>query len=186
MSHNASGQQKPSTSIPHVYKCSHHTRKNNSIGYKLVFHDLEKVTTKTDLGICVDDNLKFSDHISAKLSKANKMLQIIKHTFKHITPEIFKMLYTTLVRPHLEYGTPVWSPHTARDIKRLESLQRRATKIIPSLQEKSYEERLQTLQLPTLEYRRIRQDLLLMWNITTKNICMDLHTHCLKCPDKIM
>ena len=170
----------------HMYKTSHQTKKKNSISYKLVFHDLEEVGTETDLGICVDSNLTFSDHISAKLSKANKMLQIIKHTFKHITPEIFKMLYTTLVRPHLEYGTPVWSPHTARDIKRLESLQRRATKIIPSLHDKPYEERLETLQLPTLEYRRIRQDLLLMWNITSKNVCMDLHTHCTKCPDKNM
>ena len=169
-----------------MHKSSHHHRKNNAISYKLLFHDLEEVQNETDLGVCIDNNLKFSDHISAKLAKANKMLQVIRYTFKHLTPDIFKKLYTSIVRPHLEYATPVWTPHTAADIIRVESLQRRATRLVPSLCDKSYSERLKELKLPTLEYRRIRQDLLLLWSITTKNICLDPKTYCYTCPDKMM
>ena len=103
------------------------------------------------------------------------MLHVIRNTFKNLTPEIFKKLYTTLVRPHLEYGTPIWSPHTLNDILRIESLQRRATKIVSSLHDKPYQERLQELKLPTLEYQRTRQDLIALWNITTGNISIDLN-----------
>ena len=169
-----------------MYKASHTYSKPAGTSYKLTFYELSDVTEETDLGICVDDQLNFSNHISAKLSKANKMLQVIKHTFKNMTPEIFKKLYTTLVRPHLEYGTPICAPRTLNDILRIESLQRRATKIVSSLREKPYRERLQELNLPTLEYRRTRQDLILLWNITTGNISLDLNTYCHTCPGKKM
>ena len=169
-----------------MYKSSHTYSKPAGTAYKLTFYDLTDVTEETDLGICIDDKLSFSNHITVKLSKANKMLHVIKNTFKNLTPEIFKKLYTTLVRPHLEYGTPIWSPHTLHDILRLESLQRRATKLVRSIHEKPYKERLQELNLPTLEYRRTRQDLILLWNITAGNISLDLDTHCRTCPGKKM
>ena len=44
------------------------------ISYRLLFRDLEEVTHETDLGVCIDKNVKFSDRISAKLAKANKLL----------------------------------------------------------------------------------------------------------------
>ncbi len=65
-------------------------------------------------------------------------------------------LYKSLVRPHLEYGNTIWSPKLKRVIKSLESVQRRATKMVPSLANLSYPERLKELNLPTLVYRRRR------------------------------
>ncbi len=49
-----------------------------------------------------------------------------------------------------------WSPHLAKDITKLGAVQRRATKMIPSLRNKSYEERLARLNLFSLEKRRLR------------------------------
>ena len=169
-----------------MHKSSHFLKQKNGLSYRLLFHNLEEVKHETDLGVCVDNNLKFSDHISAKLAKANKMLQVIRYTFKNITPEIFKKLYTSIVRPHLKYATPVWSPHSSTDINRIEALQRRATRLVTSLCDKTYTERLKELKLPTLEYRRVRQDLLLLWSITTENICLDQNTYCYTCPEKMM
>ena len=42
-------------------------------------------------------------------------------------------LYTTVVRPHLEYGNVIWSSRYRLDIKEIEKIQRTATKLVPNL-----------------------------------------------------
>ncbi len=69
---------------------------------------------------------------------------------------MFNMLYKSMVRPHLEYGNAVWHPYKVKDVERIESVQRRATRMIPGMTGLSYEERLKRLNLPTLQYRRMR------------------------------
>jgi len=61
-----------------------------------------------------------------------------------------KQLYTVMVRPHLEYGNVVWHPQFKKDMKVLEAVQRRATKMVPGLRNLSYEERLRCMDLPSL------------------------------------
>ena len=70
-----------------------------------------------------------------------------------------------MVRPHLEYGNMIWGPFYAGDKKAVESVQRRATKLIPELREKSYVERLRALDIPSLEYRRSRGDMIWCYKI---------------------
>ena len=130
-----------------------------SISYTYSFHPLEKVNSEKDLGVTIDDKLNFKLHISQKISKANSMLFLIKNYFQFLDADMFKLLYKSLVRPHLEYASPVWSPITKEEIKRIESIQRRATKLVPALNQLCYTDRLRALKLPTLEYRRTRQDL---------------------------
>ena len=69
------------------------------------------------------------------------------------------------MRPHLEYGQSVWSPKYIRQSKTLENVQRRATKIVPGLKNLSYNDRLRLLDLPSLKYRRLRGDLITVYNI---------------------
>ena len=69
-------------------------------------------------------------------------------------------LYISLVRPHLEYGNGAWSPVFRKDAILLESIQRRATKMIPSLKDITYPEMLAKLHLPSLFYRRARGDMI--------------------------
>ena len=94
---------------------------------------------------------------------------------------MFKLLYKSLVRPHLEYASNVWSPVHKEDIIRIESIQRRATKLIPELSNLPYDERLKALELPSLYYRRLRQDLIFIYNYAHQNIHLSTNTHCTVC-----
>ena len=164
-----------------MYKCHEIKQTTAGTAYFLQFHTLEKVDEEVDLGVTVDDKLKFSKHVDTKLSKANKMLGVIRHTFKFLNSNVLTLLYKSIVRPHVEYATPVWSPHLKGDRDKIEKLQRRATKLIPELKDKTYEERLRQLKLPTLDYRRLRTDLLLIYKHTHKLIKLDTNTHCPQC-----
>ncbi|KAI8493731.1 hypothetical protein Bbelb_286520 [Branchiostoma belcheri] len=70
-----------------------------------------------------------------------------------------------MVRPHLEYCVQVWSPWLQKDIDRLEAVQRRASRLIPSLRGLPYEQRLRKMKLTTLAVRRFRGDMLEVFKI---------------------
>ena len=121
---------------------------------------MAEVKEEKDLGVLVDDELTFSKHIETKVSKANQVLGIIRRTFQFLDKEAFMTLYKSMVRPNLEYASPVWAPALVKHKRAIEQVQRRATKQVPSLKDKSYRARLIDLGLPTLEYRRLRADML--------------------------
>ena len=68
--------------------------------------------------------------------------------------------YLVYVRPILEYNSVVWSPYGKHDIDAIERVQRRFTKRLRGYGSHSYSERLRLLELPSLELRRLRIDLI--------------------------
>ncbi len=115
---------------------------------------LATVVEEKDLGVLIDDKLKFHRHVSAAVSKANQILGIVKRTFVTLDEELLPLVYKHQVRPQLEYGKAIWHPRYVADIRKVEGVQRRATKIIPELRDQPYHERLQSLNLYSMEYRR--------------------------------
>ena len=67
------------------------------------------------------------------------------------------------MRPKLEYAQVVWAPHLKKHIRKLERVQRAATKLVPGLQDMEYQERLCILNLPSLEERRRRGDMIQLY-----------------------
>ena len=121
----------------------------------------------------VTDNLKWSSHINHIHSVASHLSYIVLRAFS--TKNIWTLLkiYVTYIRPKLEYNSSVWSPYLKKDIKLIESVQKRFTRnvfIRCNLPFNSYVDRLTKLGIKSLEYRRLEFDLILMYKIS-HNLC---------------
>ena len=115
---------------------------------------IRKTNVEKNLGVWITDNLSPDKHINKITGDTYQLLRNIRISGE----DMINKLITSLIRPKLEYGTMIWSPHKKKDIKKLERLQRAATKMAPSLRDLSYEERLSRLKLPTQQKRRERGD----------------------------
>ena len=131
--------------------------------YQICDQEMEHVFEEKDLGITFDSDISFREHIANKINKANSITGLIRRSFTFLDCESFSKLYCALVRPHLEYGQSIWSPHLLKDIDAIEKVQMRATQLVDGLGNLSYTERLKKLKLPTLAYRRLRGDLIEMF-----------------------
>ena len=165
-----------------VQKCcvvSYGRSVDKSIGYTLLDYNnqniaLERKDTIKDLGVWFDEKLLFREHIHDKINKAYMMLGIIKRNFKHLTIPTFILIYKSMVRSHLDYCCPVWAPYKKGDIEALEKVQKRATKILPSLRHLTYADRLRACKLTTLHYRQIRGDMIETYKIVTGKYDKDI------------
>ena len=72
-----------------------------------------------------------------------------------------------MIRPILEYGNNVCGPTYKGDQKKVEQVQRRATKLVPTLRHLSYQDRLKQMDMPSLSYRRKRGDMIAVFKIVT-------------------
>lgn len=129
------------------------TRRINPIRFKYCLGDtnLEGVTSFVDLGIIIQDNLLWDLQINSMIKRANRNLWFIKRTVGPIKAK--KLLYLTLVRSILEYRFIIWCPITKINMRHIESVQRRATKLITGNLYASYADRLVQCDLIPLTFR---------------------------------
>ena len=122
------------------------TQTNTQLFYNIDGTKLRTVNHEEDLGLIIDNELTFKEHIHLKVKKANAL-------FVHLDKEMFKQLFVALVRPHLEYGAAVWNPYKKELIRLIENVQRRASRQVEGISHLPYNTRLEEMKLPTLQYR---------------------------------
>ena len=158
-------------------KVMHVGHRNERAIYNMGNHRLEEVEEEKDLGVLIHRTLSVSNNCAVAVKKANKMAGHIYRTVTHKSIETVVPLYKALVRPHLEYCSLVWSPYLKKDILSIEKVQRRVTKMIPSISALTYEERLKRTGLISLENRRLRADLLEVFKILKGFVKVNPATH---------
>ena len=118
-----------------------------------------------DLGIRITTDLNWSPHINTIAEKARQLISWVLSVFKDRSEKTMMCLYNSLIRSRLEYCSPLWHPSKQEDTKTLESVQRRFTSKIAGLAELSYYDRLRKLRITSLQRRRERYIIIMMWKI---------------------
>ena len=155
-----------------IGKCKslHIGRSNNRTIYKMDNQELQQVREEKDLGVLIDEELKFHKQTAAAVKKANSILGLIRKSFVDFDKVSMGLLYKSLFRPHLEYCNVSWGLFNKGDIIAVEKIQRRATKLVPESKHLSYQDRLQALDIPSLSYRRQRGDMIATYKLLTNQL----------------
>jgi hypothetical protein len=150
-----------------IKKCNvmHFGHRNPKHVYFLHNAALEATECIRDLGLMLDSSMSFSNHVQTVVSKAQRLSGLVFRTFRCRRPEVLVPVFKALIRPLVECATPLWNPHSVRNITAVECVQRRFTKRIMGMRYKSYDDRLRCLQLPMLSQRRMYFDLLCMYKL---------------------
>ncbi|PKU46073.1 rna-directed dna polymerase from mobile element jockey-like [Limosa lapponica baueri] len=152
---------------------------------KGIEHTLNKFADDTRLGWSVDllegrkalqrdlDRLdRWSEASGKRLNKqcaqvakkAKSILACTRNSMASMTRDVIIPLYSVLMWPHLEHCVQFWAPHYKKDTEVMERVQRRVMKLVRGLEHKSYDEQLRKLELFSLEKRRLRGDLIALYN----------------------
>ena len=138
---------------------------SDKFDFKINTNILEYKSAVRDLGVLIDNKLTFSNHIADITKRAHQRANLIFLCFNSRHTETLLKAFTTYVRPLLEYNSQIWSPFTVNEIFKIEQVQKQFTKRLPGLSNLTYLQRLHILKLDSLELRRLRSDLTLLYKI---------------------
>ena len=123
-----------------------------------------------DLGITISDDASFDHHIDNNVAKARKNMGWIFRTFKTREPRALATLFKALILPLVEYCCQIWNPTNIGQIRKLEAVQRTYTARIKGLNNMDYWQRLQQLDMYSLERRRERYMVIYVWKMINKMV----------------
>ena len=114
----------------HVMRVFHPRKNKISSFYRIHSHTLSFVDHHKYLGIIIQNDLKWHQHIQSITSKANQTLALLIRNLRTLSIQLRERAYLSLVRPKLEYAAAAWDPHLTNDKFILEKVQRRAARYV--------------------------------------------------------
>ena len=117
--------------------------------YSMNGNYLKEENEQKDLGVIISNDLKPGKHVNHIVNKANQRIGMFRRCFSGFNKEKITILYTSLVRPLLEYASPAWSPWLKKDTTRLERVQHRCLKLCQ-----------EPIHMESLQARRERMDMI--------------------------
>ena len=127
---------------------------------------LEQVDTFKYLGVLLSSDLTWTPHIESICSKARKLVGLLYRQFSNnANRDVLLRLYTSIVRPHLEYAAEVWDPHLHKNIELIENVQKQALKMCTKQWDLGYQALLEQTHLQNMGNRRMHLKLCTLFKI---------------------
>ena len=125
-----------------------------------------------DLGVRLSSNLSFALQVEKAVSSASQMVGWGLRTFRGRSSFLLLTLFKSLVQPHLDYCSQLWSPTSQELINKIEQVQKSLVSRIagPRLQGLCYWDKLGTLRLYSQERRRERYMIIFVWKISQEMV----------------
>ena len=148
---------RPKTSVPDSIPGFTYAATNNI--------KIEPTSVVRDLGVLVDTQLSWDSHISHIVNQGRKMSFWILNAFKTRNKETMLLLFNSLIRSRLEYCCELWDRHNIKTISQIEQIQKIFTSKINEAKDINYWDRLKVFNIFSLQRRRERQRIILIWKI---------------------
>ena len=114
---------------------------------------IDKVENIKDLGITMSSNCNFNQHINNVYKQCSHLSGWILRTVISRDSLTLLTLFKCIVLSRLDYGSQLWSPHQIKSINKIEQVQRSFTRFITGMRPLSYDERLKSLHLYSVQRR---------------------------------
>ena len=108
----------------------HRTQTLQQMNIHIDGNKIKSVNKQKLLGVCIDENLLWTDHIDYLCSTISSKISLLRQLSSYISVEAQKMYYQGYILPLIDYGSSTWGATSKNNIERLSKLQKRAARII--------------------------------------------------------
>ena len=144
---------------------------------KLFINDcpIKQVSEHNLLGVVIDDQLQWQPHINKICKTVSKKLYLLSRIKTVIDLPTRKLFYNAYIKPHFDYVSNLWDGCSENQFKKLNSLHRRAAKLILSDQNITNDERLVVLNMLPLKKTLFFNKSIFMFKIINSDSPRYLH-----------
>ena len=141
-----------------------HAHSNENINIDLDGNVIKQVDEAKSLGLIIDKNLSWSNHIDMKCKKISSAIGALKRIRHFISMQTAIEIYNAIIQPHFDYCSPVWDEFNATLREKMQKLQNRAARVITkSSYDASSSILLEKLHWDNLSLRRKKHKSILMY-----------------------
>jgi hypothetical protein len=150
--------------------------------YKMEGEVVRSTSSTPYLGVTINSKLTWNDHIDGITSSSNRLIGFLWRNMHRCPSTLKERAYTTMVRPKLEYSSPVWDPCRQKHVNKLEMVQRRAARFVANKPHRRHDttsvtDLVHQLKWQPLQQRRTNSRVTMMYRITQNMVDVPAQYH---------